>query len=1102
MDKIAGGLADKKKPSDFRAKELKAGKKVEREHTNDPDVACEIAMDHLQEIPDYYTRLGKMEREAKRQGATKSLQGEGSRGGVVVGHTKSGSPIYIVKHRDQNMAISREGPRKFTGSMGSVRHFDSAERAQKHIDKYGYGDIAHVANLHEHTKVVDHQSGFREVTWKSLQGEGSRGGRVIGHTRTGKPIYEHGSHEMHLTPEEHHDAARAHESQVNWHRAGAQLAREEDMFDDETREKYAKEHEVLAEYHMGRALRQKAKAGQVSKSLDGEVASIAVVSGTKLLMGVRRDCGRWTLPGGHIEPGEDPRDGAIRELREETGIHAHDLNYMGSEEVTTFTGKRYLIHAFMMTAEPATTTVNDPDREVFGWTWVNLENGLPDLVADNLHSPRNLTLRLMGLQRSIYYIPDLVKGSEGQMMPGHKYIRRYKSHTGEWVYVYHENHAPHHKMSAGELDKFKQLAELGNVQAKGMMDSVQDYHNEHLSLLRELADIGNRDAKEHLSRMGIDREAEKAREDMERQERMRREKEAARNPFTATLSDADHTKAIEAVKKGVNDSVFGYLSGHTTTVPFQKLQEHGVTIDKIMEGLAEQKSIKKILEKLHENLKLIDTAHRGVVSANSAANSAGGYGNLGYNTAIENLKRENLLPNVVHRRSQDSHSVPVDEWKHQWDREAADRQRRAEEERTRAAREAEAAERRRAGVRAFHGSLAHHIMTLAGKTDERMDIDELSRADEMLTKFYGGRRPTKEDWPYDFSDKGVEVKIRSVSFDHRGANFYLEAKKDGRSITNDWQRQWSVGTDGHPEIYNSILIVDSNFRGSGVNLGAMVNAGQIKMLKAIDPRRGTLKVTAALGVGGYNWANQPFSFASDSERRGLVNDFARVLERESGVRLTEAQKELFKYPCHIAAFDDGKTYVKDVRDSMSLSDKQKETNSIICVPGKHPLTNDERTSGKTRRVACHIGKYFLLGNSWSGVAEMKNMNENHGPYKYFKKYAELKRQAYTALDQPYVSVVEEAKAKVASRAAGAPPPSTAPPTTPASTGLTAGQHYINRVLSAWSSRTEGNIRMTEARWRRVRTWRPDEIEYFLANARLTRDARAAGRTILEEARRR
>ena len=33
----------------------------------------------------------------------------------------------------------------------------------------------------------------------------------------------------------------------------------------------------------------------------------------------REDDGKWTLPGGGLEHGEDPRDGALRELTEETG---------------------------------------------------------------------------------------------------------------------------------------------------------------------------------------------------------------------------------------------------------------------------------------------------------------------------------------------------------------------------------------------------------------------------------------------------------------------------------------------------------------------------------------------------------------------------------------------------------------------------------------------------------------------------------------------------------------------------------------------------------------------------------------------------------------
>lgn len=42
--------------------QMRMGMRVEREHTADPAVAAAIACDHLQELPDYYTRLARMER--------------------------------------------------------------------------------------------------------------------------------------------------------------------------------------------------------------------------------------------------------------------------------------------------------------------------------------------------------------------------------------------------------------------------------------------------------------------------------------------------------------------------------------------------------------------------------------------------------------------------------------------------------------------------------------------------------------------------------------------------------------------------------------------------------------------------------------------------------------------------------------------------------------------------------------------------------------------------------------------------------------------------------------------------------------------------------
>lgn len=43
--------------------QLKIGVKIEHEHTQDTALSQEIALDHLSELPNYYTRLTKMEKE-------------------------------------------------------------------------------------------------------------------------------------------------------------------------------------------------------------------------------------------------------------------------------------------------------------------------------------------------------------------------------------------------------------------------------------------------------------------------------------------------------------------------------------------------------------------------------------------------------------------------------------------------------------------------------------------------------------------------------------------------------------------------------------------------------------------------------------------------------------------------------------------------------------------------------------------------------------------------------------------------------------------------------------------------------------------------------
>ena len=54
-------------PSNYDTKQLEMGISVEYEHTNDKEISREIAMDHLDEFPDYYTGLEEMEKKLENK---------------------------------------------------------------------------------------------------------------------------------------------------------------------------------------------------------------------------------------------------------------------------------------------------------------------------------------------------------------------------------------------------------------------------------------------------------------------------------------------------------------------------------------------------------------------------------------------------------------------------------------------------------------------------------------------------------------------------------------------------------------------------------------------------------------------------------------------------------------------------------------------------------------------------------------------------------------------------------------------------------------------------------------------------------------------------
>jgi 8-oxo-dGTP diphosphatase len=82
-------------------------------------------------------------------------------------------------------------------------------------------------------------------------------------------------------------------------------------------------------------------------------ASAAVFRSQEVLLVQRGQgalAGLWSLPGGHIEPGERAREAALREVREETGVAAELVGLIDLHEVLLHAGgtlaAHYLIAVF------------------------------------------------------------------------------------------------------------------------------------------------------------------------------------------------------------------------------------------------------------------------------------------------------------------------------------------------------------------------------------------------------------------------------------------------------------------------------------------------------------------------------------------------------------------------------------------------------------------------------------------------------------------------------------------------------------------------------------------------------------------------------------
>jgi 8-oxo-dGTP pyrophosphatase MutT (NUDIX family) len=118
-------------------------------------------------------------------------------------------------------------------------------------------------------------------------------------------------------------------------------------------------------------------------------AGVVLDDDGQVLLGRRADTGIWALPGGIIEPGEEPADAAVREIFEETGVIAVPEALVAvtvCDQVTYLNGDlvQYLELLFRCRACGGSAQVNDSESIEVSWHQLSAVNELPDLSAGSL----------------------------------------------------------------------------------------------------------------------------------------------------------------------------------------------------------------------------------------------------------------------------------------------------------------------------------------------------------------------------------------------------------------------------------------------------------------------------------------------------------------------------------------------------------------------------------------------------------------------------------------------------------------------------------------------------------------------------------------------
>ena len=142
-----------------------------------------------------------------------------------------------------------------------------------------------------------------------------------------------------------------------------------------------------------RRVEETSAGGLVIDSRDADRARAALIGRTD-----RRGRLLWSLPKGHVEPGETTEDAAVREVAEETGITSQVVAELGTIDFWFVADGRRIhktVHHFLMMATDGELSADDVEVEEVAWVLLGelpkrlayaderrLIERVPDLLAD------------------------------------------------------------------------------------------------------------------------------------------------------------------------------------------------------------------------------------------------------------------------------------------------------------------------------------------------------------------------------------------------------------------------------------------------------------------------------------------------------------------------------------------------------------------------------------------------------------------------------------------------------------------------------------------------------------------------------------------------